>query len=192
MNQPARPSYFRSMWLLTRAQFRAAARRMRMVKKVQVSLPFGLGSAELEPDYAEQQVAWILYVELSTRVSLHPLDPEHGLLRESLSSLHSIFTTTRTVLREAGPHVAGHPQSVGAVALRVLNQGLRPFLSKWHPLLSEWEGTKMDGESAIEHERRWQRTREMRTELSTLSTNLQVYALALAKISGVEIEGAPT
>jgi hypothetical protein len=167
--------------------FRAVARKMRMVKKVEVNLPFGLGKAEVEPDYAEQQVAWILYVELSTRVALQPLDPEHGLLREALASLHSIFTTTRTVLREAGPHVAGHPNSVGAVAIKVLNQGMRPFLAKWHPLLSEWETQREPNASVRQHELDWEKAQEMRDELSILCDNLWVYADALAKIAGVEI-----
>ena len=167
--------------------FRAVKRKMRVVKKVEVNLPFGLGSAEIEPDHAEQQVAWILYVELSTRVALQPLNPEQGFLREALTSLHSIFVTTRSVLRDAGPHVAGHPHSVGAIAIRVLNQGLRPVLAKWHPLLLEWECEHSGSSNSIQHESNWARAGEMRDELGELRDNLRVYADALAKIAGVEV-----
>ncbi|RQH25906.1 hypothetical protein D4Z78_01585 [Okeania hirsuta] len=44
-----------------------------VLKKVSVSLPFGLGSAEWEADLTERHAAWSLYVELVTRISVQPL-----------------------------------------------------------------------------------------------------------------------
>ena len=41
-----------------------------VLKKVSVSLPFGLGSAEWEADQTERHAAWSLYVELVTRISI--------------------------------------------------------------------------------------------------------------------------
>ena len=109
------------------------------LKKVAISLPFGIGGAEWEADPAERRAAWSLYVELVTRISVQPLGHKEGLLREALSSLHSIFGSTRQILREAGPDVGGSYESVGGIAIAVLNRGLRPFLAKWHPSLQAWE-----------------------------------------------------
>ena len=74
-------------------------------KKVSVSLPFGLGSAEWEADSTERYAAWSLYVELVTCISVQPWHENEGILREALNSLYSLFKTNREILREAGPDV---------------------------------------------------------------------------------------
>src|SRR6266700_545024 len=101
------------------------------IKELQVSLglPFGLGaiSGSWAPDDAEQEAAWELYVELITRISVEELRPDEGLLREALSSLYSLFATTREILRRHGPAIArpkqGRDLSFGLIAVTVLNRG---------------------------------------------------------------------
>ncbi len=156
--------------------------------KVSVSLPFGLGSAEWTSDPTERKAAWSLYVELATRISLQPLEAEleQGLLREALLSLHSLFKTTRDVLKEAGPSVGIAPYSVGGIALAVLNRGLRPFLSKWHPLLQAWETQRPPHVNPVAHENNWCEEPQLRNELELLRQELEQYASVLAALAGVE------
>ena len=59
------------------------------LKKVSVSLPFGLGSAEWEADSTERYAAWSLYVELVTRISVQPLHEDEGILREVLNRTYA-------------------------------------------------------------------------------------------------------
>jgi hypothetical protein len=152
---------------------------------VGVDFPFFKMEAEWEPDPRERQAAWELYVELMTRVSAQELDLDEGLLRESLSSLHSLFATSREILRRGGPDIGALSGSVGALALGVLNKGLRPFLSKWHPRLQAWEFQRPTDKSALAHERDWKDEATLRGELEGLRKRLWVYADALAKIAGV-------
>lgn len=133
-----------------------------VLKKVSVSLPFGLGSAEWEADSTERHAAWSLYVELVTRISVQPLQEDEGIMREALNSLYSLFGTTREILREAGPDVGASHHSVGGIAIAVLNQGLRPFLTKWHPNLQVWEAQRPDDVSPKEYEHQWVEEPELR------------------------------
>src|SRR5207244_6175375 len=99
-----------------------------------------------EPDQAERDAAWEMYVELVTRISVAPLAPDEGLLREALSSLYTVFGTTRAILRKYGPSVA-RPKgegtlSLGHLAVAILNRVLRPVLAKWHPMLLHYEATR--------------------------------------------------
>jgi len=103
--------------------------------KVSIKLPFGIGGAEWEADSTERRAAWSLYVELVTRVAVQTPELDIGLSREALSSLYSLFGSTRQILRDAGPDVGCSRESVGGIAIAVLNLGLRPFVSKWHPVL---------------------------------------------------------
>jgi hypothetical protein len=154
--------------------------------KLVVGLPFSLGQLEFEPDEVQQRAAWELYVELSTRIAVRPLGSEEGLLREALSSLYSIFGVTREILRGAGPSVAQGPNSFGAVAIEVLNKGLRPFLSKWHPLLLAYEQKRPPEVDARDYERGWEKQVELQEELADLQEQMMIYAEALARIAAVE------
>lgn len=157
-----------------------------VLKQVTVSLPFGIGSASWEADPTERNAAWELYVELVTRVAVQSLHPQEGLVREAMNSLYSLFGSTRDILRKSGPGVGASHDSVGGIAIAVLNNGLRPFLSKWHPLLQEWEEQKTDGVSPQAHERAWDKEMTARGELDALRSDLAKYAEALGAICGVE------
>ena len=155
--------------------------------KLTISLPFGLGQLEFEPDEVQQRAAWELYVELTTRIAVQPCGPDEGLMREALSSLYSIFEASREILRRAGPLVAQGPNSFGPVAIEVLNKGLMPFLTKWHPLLLAHEQKCPPGASAHDHERSWEKASEFRQELAEVQEQMMVYARVLGKIAGVTL-----
>lgn len=154
-------------------------------KKLIVGLPFNLGSLEFENDENQQRAAWSLYVELSTRIAVQPLEEGEGILREALTSLYNIFGITRQILREAGPEIAKGTQSFGTIAIDVLNKGLRPFLVKWHPLLKSHEEQKPADKTTFDHERDWKYEKELRKELNQVREQMAIYVDVLAKISGI-------
>jgi hypothetical protein len=163
-----------------------AQRDPAVLKRVSVSLPFGIGSADWEADSTERNAAWSLYVELVTRIAVQSLEVDQGTMREALNSLYSLFGSTREILKEAGPNVGASRDSVGGIAIAVLNNGLRPFLSKWHPLLQSWEAKCPSDLSPQEHEKKWSDGASVRSELAALRADLEKYANALAEISGVK------
>jgi hypothetical protein len=158
---------------------------------VSINLPFGLGGLQgtWEPDESEQKAAWEMYVELVTRVAVVELRPTEGLLREALSSLYSLFDTTRSILRTHGPGVAqakgNGNYSFGLLAVVILNDVLRPVLAKWHPFLLEYESTRPDTLSQTEHEDAWAHAGELRSVLNDVGDTLAQYAALLAIVAGV-------
>lgn len=137
---------------------------------VSLSLPFVAVSGTWQPDDAERDAAWELYVELVTRVALTPLRPGEGMLREALDSLYALFDRTRDVLRRYGPGVArpavDHGLSLGYIAVAVLNGAIRPVLASWHPELRSYEHARPDHVSPREHEASWELIR--RFEMSSM------------------------
>jgi hypothetical protein len=146
-------------------------------------------SGTWEPNNAERQAAWELYVELVTRVSVVPLREDEGLLREALSSLYSLFTTTREVLRKYGPEVAEPKKdgqyNFGYLAVAMLNYGIRPLLARWHPTLEDWEIRRPADRSRSDHEKAWPHASELRTALGDTRNILCAYADLLASACGV-------
>jgi len=142
-----------------------------------------------KPDETERKAAWEMYVELITRISVQELQPEEGLLREALSSLYTLFDTTRKILRDYGPSVAQPKMngdlSFGHLAISILNYSLRPLLAKWHPLLLDHEKTKGSSVSIVDHEKKWGKYKELRGEIERVRGELNEYANLLAKVADV-------
>ena len=161
-----------------------------MQVKVNLRIPF-IGHVEgtWEPSDAEQRAAWELYIELVTRVSVVEIDPSEGRLREALSSLYSLFATTRDILKSHGPSVAVKTRSgitFGGLAVAVLNGQVRPLLTKWHPELTSYEATCPQGEDPIGYERRWEKAGQLRSELEATRRSLIEFARLLGKVANVE------
>ncbi|MCQ2211553.1 MAG: hypothetical protein MJZ34_14825 [Paludibacteraceae bacterium] len=118
----------------------------------------------------DAEAAWILYVELLTRITTQPLLEETGIEKSALDSVYSIFKTSRDVLKNYGKNA----KSFSRVAILVLNKILRPFTSKWH-LLSE-NGIFEDENKCL----------EFRSELEDLRLKLTRYAKLLAEMAEVD------
>lgn len=157
---------------------------------VELGLPHvGSISGVWKPDHREQEAAWELYVELATRVTLTGLKADEGLLRESLTSLYTIFTLSREILKKYGPNIARRRAqgelSFGFLALNILNYVIRPVLATWHPRLLDYEHTRSASTSVFDHEQQWRHAGELRTALNDARVILLQYADILAQVAGV-------
>jgi len=141
------------------------------------------------PNRHEKKAAWEMYVELITRISVEEMRGGEGILRESLDSLYSIFESTREILKKYGPGIAEPKKknevSFGFLSVVILNRVLRPFLTKWHPVLEEYESRRAENASVKEHEDKWELNSQMRTEMGEVRKVLVQYSNNLAKIAGV-------
>ncbi len=82
------------------------------------------------PTEADRTPAWTLYNELRTRVTQEPLRYRDGDEISALTSLHSLFDTTREIMDKHG-HEARH---FAILATSMLNDFLRRFTTRWHRL----------------------------------------------------------
>ncbi|GAA2651395.1 hypothetical protein GCM10010400_03450 [Streptomyces aculeolatus] len=143
-------------------------------------------SVGTRPSLLERAAAFDLQVELVTRVGVQPLPEDHGSLREALTSLHSVFATTRDLLHRVATETAT-PLALPAIAARLINTHLRPFLTTWHPALQEHETNRPPTVSPVEHERRWKHAPDMRADLTELRKPLTSIAEELADLCGVDL-----
>lgn len=125
--------------------------------------------------------AFELQVELATRVGVQSLADDQGRLREALASLYSLVGTTRAVLRRHGPEPAGDVQ---VIAGELVNDVLRPFLSRWHGELSAHEELRPPHLGGWQHERLWADAGDLREQLRQLHEPLRELLNRLARISG--------
>ena len=126
--------------------------------------------AEISFDTSDRDAAWELYVEMLTRVVTQPLLSESGDEQTALESVHSLFGTTREILRQHGRKAV----QFSKVAIPVLNQVVRPFTAKWHRESQD----RGFGDS--------EKREQFREELEQLRASLLNYNRMLAEIAGVE------
>jgi hypothetical protein len=125
---------------------------------------------EWNPQTADKNAAWDLYIELLTRITTRSLPNDVGDEKTALDSVYSLFPTTRGIIRQYGRDCIEFTK----VAIVVLNQIVRPFTAKWHPF-------SLAGTLSADPQRT-----QFRTELSALQSKLITYARMLADIAGVE------
>ncbi len=127
-------------------------------------------NAESNPTDNNRKAAWDLYVEMVTRITTQPLDPEHGDEKAALDSIYSLFQTTREILLKQGPDCVVFAK----IAIEILNQKVRPFTAKWHR--KSLAGAFDDPDECT----------EFRAELEVLQELLRAYTCTLAVLAGIE------
>jgi hypothetical protein len=158
-----------------------AYRRAGRLTEVRVTVP-QLSELTFVVNNDSRQVAWQLFIESVTRVSIQPLDDDEGILREALTSLYGLFATTRDTLKVSRPSVhANSGLTVEHLAINFLNVELRPFLTKWHPRLSAFEESCPH---RPEHE--WPQAAQCRADLRQVQANARQYVLAYARLAGIK------
>jgi len=135
-----------------------------------LKINLGILQSEWKPNDYDKIASWEMYIELLTRITTQPLPESNGDEATALASIHSLFATTRNILKEHGRY----GQEFTKLAIIVLNQIIRPFTTKWHSL--SYQGVFDEFEQC----------NIFRDELQTLQVELQKYSRLLASIAGVE------
>lgn len=110
---------------------------------------FEIDSAELglsgqkfkfRPNYNNQQVAYNIWVELSTRKIGLDIDLEHDVIAEVYNSWYEFFGVTRELIKDipVSLHKKGDTGKIIQLSIEVLNEGIRPHLTKWQASFRRW------------------------------------------------------
>lgn len=110
------------------------------------SAEIGLGSSKLviKASHEELQLAYDVWVELSTRKIALPFDDEHDSVHGIHQSWYDFFSITRELLKKVPARKLRAKQSLSIVTIviRVLNEVIRPYLTKWHGKFDSWEASQ--------------------------------------------------
>lgn len=108
---------------------------------------FGLGSQKikLKPTHADKQVAYAIWVELSTRKIGLPIDLQNDVISEIYDSWYSYFSVTRELIKDVPVNKFRNDstQQIIKLSIAVLNDGLRPHLTQWQARFRSWYDKKL-------------------------------------------------
>jgi hypothetical protein len=102
----------------------------------------GVGSSKFrfKPNLTDKQVAYAIWVELSTRKIGLPIDLDHDVVAEIYDSWYNFFSVTRELVKTvpAAQLKRDGTQAIIKLSIEVLNQGLRPHLTQWQARFRAW------------------------------------------------------
>jgi hypothetical protein len=107
----------------------------------EASIGIGSQTIKIKPNYEDMQIAYKLWVELSTRKIGLPIDFENDVVVEIYNSWYEFFKLTRELIKEIPVSKVRKKEStrdIVRIAIEVLNEGLRPHLTKWQAKFRKW------------------------------------------------------
>ncbi|WP_081081304.1 hypothetical protein [Burkholderia cepacia] len=119
------------------------ARNWRYLKSFEIDqAEIGIGSqkVKLTPNDVDRQIAYKIWVELSTRKIGLPIDLEHDVIIEVYDSWHTFFSVTRELIKDipVNKYRRKDTEQIVRLSIAVLNEGLRPHLTTWQARFRRW------------------------------------------------------
>ena len=111
----------------------------------------GIGNhkIKIKPNYDDMQIAYKLWIELSTRKIRLPIDFKNDVIIEIYNSWYEFFRITRELVKEipiSKVRKNESTQTIVRIAVEVLNEGLRPHLTKWQAKFKKWYTEEIEKE----------------------------------------------
>lgn len=115
----------------------------------EAEIGIGTGKMTLRPNLTDRQVAYSIWVELSTRKIGLPIDFEHDVIAEIYNSWYEFFSITRDLVKSIPVNkVRQHStRKIIKLSIEVLNKGLRPHLTKWQARFRHWYERELNNAS---------------------------------------------
>ena len=104
----------------------------------EINLGIGDISVKLTYNKKDQEIAYKLWVELSTRKIGLMFDKEHDVITEVYNSWYEFFKIARELLKDIPASRLPYSNDLIVLTEKVLNKGLRPHLTTWQAKYRKW------------------------------------------------------
>lgn len=153
----------------------------------------GIGDqkVKIKPNYEDIQVAFKLWVELSTRKIGLPIDYQNDVIVDLYNSWYEFFKLTRELIKDipiSKIRKNSSTQTLVNIAIDVLNKGLRPHLTKWQARFRRWYKAKSEkSDNAVitpqELQQKYPRYDDLIQDMKDVNEKLIKYREILKKIA---------
>ena len=164
-------------------------RRVRSFQIEEAELGLGNQRITLRPNDADRQIAYKIWVELSTRKIGLEIDLENDLVYEVYNSWYTFFSVTRELLKDVPSSKFSRPETKEIIDLtvRVLNDGVRPHLTKWQARFRRWYEKELERDedgmmSPQEIQKRFGEFSELSKDLVQVNARLIAFRLQMHRI----------
>lgn len=156
----------------------------------EAELGIGNQKVKVKPNYNDIQVAYKLWIELSTRKLGLPLDFNHDVIFEVYKSWYEFFKITRELLKEIPVSKMKNRSTIKIInlAIDVLNEALRPHLTKWQAKFIRWYNIELENCKGLDCtpqdiQRKYSHYNELISEMQEVNKKIISYRNLLSEIA---------
>lgn len=113
----------------------------------EVNLGIGKSSVKLSYNKKDQEIAYKIWVELSTRKIGLRFDKENDVIKEVYDSWYKFFEIVRELLKDIPGTRIPYSGDLIELTEKILNTGLRPHLTKWQAKYRKWYDEELKNET---------------------------------------------
>lgn len=152
----------------------------------EINLGIGDSSVKLTYNKKDQEIAYKLWVELSTRKIGLLFDKEHDVIVEVYNSWYEFFKIARELLKEIPGNRLPYSNDLIELTERVLNTGLRPHLTTWQAKYRKWYESELAAstlDTPQEIQRKYPQYDELVADLIETNIRMIEYKKLMKKIA---------
>lgn len=114
----------------------------------EMKLGIGENTIKFIPNNKDKEIAYKLWVELSTRKIGIPINEEYDVIYEIYNSWYDFFGITRELLKEYPISKINNESSIKIIFIteKILNQELRNHLTEWQAKFRRWYEIELEKE----------------------------------------------
>lgn len=157
----------------------------------QAEIGIGQQKFKLAPNETDRQIAYKIWVELSTRKIGLKIDLEHDVVEEVYDSWHTFFGVTRELIKDVPVRKFRRPatEKIVGMSIEVLNEGLRPHLTQWQARFRRWYERQAKHEDFAlktpqEIQQEFPAFRELSEDLLAVNKKLMAYRAKMRQLIG--------
>ena len=153
----------------------------------EVQLGIGKGSITLHPNETDKQIAYAIWVELSTRKIGLPIEPEHDVIEEIYNSWYAFFGIVRELVKgiPVSKLEREDTKKIIELSISVLNIGLRPHLTEWQAKFRRWYREECSNDTASspqEIQRRFNEYDALVSDMMKINENLMEFRKKMKEV----------
>ena len=118
----------------------------------EVNLGIGNSSVKISFNKKAQEIAYKIWVELSTRKIGLRFDEENDVINEIYDSWYKFFGITRKLLKDIPADKIPYSGNLIELTEKILNIGLRPHLTMWQAKYRKWYEEALENKSGSPQE----------------------------------------
>lgn len=173
--------------ILTVLSWRLLQRKRFKTTKLTINLG-GVGQVELTPNTQDLKIAHQIWTELVTRKVAIPIDPEHDVIHEIYDSWYHLFGRVRLLIADIPATQIHDHESTNLlvdIAVKTLNEGLRPHLTRWQARYRHWYKNTREKNPSLspqELQQTYPHYDDLMTDMRVVNKQLEEYAVELKKL----------
>ena len=154
----------------------------------EAELGIGNQKLKLKINDDDAQIAYKIWVELSTRKIGIKIDPEKDVIEEVYNSWYQFFGVTRELIKNipVSKMKRESTREIIELSICILNQGMRPHLTKWQAEFRKWykQNSKNElGLSPQQIQRTFPQYDELMKDLTKVNKHMVNYCKSMKKVA---------